>query len=219
MTDVAVKCEVDGISTEDGRSLDELFGDMLMNDFPDVTGESRITPAMVSVESPYGVYVEFGTGPAKTAKPSKKLIDDIAKWMQDKGISGDPRAIAYKIHSEGMLPHPFFRAAVYSILDGIDEDYLDEGGSLLDLCEDISDRAADNLNANRSIATMALRNSMRTDTLEYDFNPDTGEFEPDLDIESESNVYYDPLWEKSMRTMGRRDKNGNYRQGEFNGRL
>lgn len=222
MTDVAVKCEVDGVATEDGGSMDAFFITALLEDLKGEDGRSVLTPATVYADVPYAEYVEFGTGPLPGGKPNRRLFAEISKWAAaksartgDKDLSGHETIvkIVMRIAKSGTYPHPFFRSAMYSVLDrecpdsGRSSDYLDSGGSLKTLCDDIRDEAAANLIDNNSIATSTLLNNLKSEYCE-DYTVDTSTGEVRTASVSEAPSEDDQLWERNMADRGRKGSRG-----------
>lgn len=65
----------------------------------------------------YAIYLDEGTRGTETGLPSRKLppINEIKKWVSNKGININPWAIAKNIQKFGTKPHPFL-----FILDDLD---------------------------------------------------------------------------------------------------
>lgn len=157
-------------SSEDGRPVEDVVSEIVRSD-------PRLTPARAVADSPYAVYVEFGTGPAQDTEPKAHPTEferRLREWAMRK--LGLPEAEAVKrasriyrrIAREGLLPRPFFRPAIHDTMADVKEDWIDSGRGLQDIAEDIAVRARDNLDRHDQNDTRELRNSITADAALFD---------------------------------------------------
>lgn len=147
---------------ENGMSVEESLEKAILSG-------NNLSAAKIIVDVPYADYVEYGTGPSTESEEDKSearemsskysVLDwvmgraarsaDFAKnnglYMADgKTISESKcRRFAYNIimkHKRvGMPAQPYFRPAIYSVLDNLPDDYFDKGNSVIDLLEEMAD--------------------------------------------------------------------------------
>ena len=174
MGDIDVTFDFEGLDSEDLRNA--LSKELRSN--------PQFYPVTLKVDVPYAEEVEYGTSPESDKKNSSsvmggysdpgavyhKLID----WAKSKSsefkaannlvTESDYRRFAYHIiikHKEyGMPAQPYFRPAIYSTLDSLDDDYFDSGYSLQDLFEEVRDRMIDILEFNDTWASRTLINNI-----------------------------------------------------------
>lgn len=142
----------------------------------------ELKPCSVHVDSGHAGHVEFGTEPAnttprynldsmnKTISPVKQAIRE---WAATKFGLSDPGEIAragdriyHNIMTNGMLPIPYLRPAMYDVKNELEsEDYSivdipHLNGVVWAICEKIADRAKEIITANDTIYTEELRDSI-----------------------------------------------------------
>lgn len=109
----------------------------------------RMKPACFIIGASHAEHLEFGSGPAQVSSDGE-LQRQIELWCRRKlGLSGKEleqktRQISAMIAKHGLKARPFWRPAVYSVSEHLQE-YFDEGFNLLQICEAMQDRCNENI--------------------------------------------------------------------------
>ena len=174
----------------DGEDVDKIVTQMIEESFD-------LTPMTVEVTCPHGVFMEYGTNPAKKGSGTKIPGQPTAvqlKFRQWAAAKCKARAatmkmstdrygdmIYHKIMSEGLKEHPFFRPAIYEVMDDIDAYFTEGGRGTKGIAEDIVTSAKNNLILDNSIYTGDLMNSISCRELTEDI-PDGPPTEDEMEI-------------------------------------
>jgi hypothetical protein len=108
--DAVMLCAVDqgqtraSISISDEKGLVSGKG----QDFPKAPAGS----VLVGTVYPSAPFLEFGTGPHKTANGSKEFLSSLKDWCVKHGLADVEFLIVRSIRRRGTRPHPFMRPAL-----------------------------------------------------------------------------------------------------------
>lgn len=94
-------------------------------------------PVIVKVENPEGIFVEYGTSPAKDTRPGKGhnsvVYQRFVRWYGDEHI-------AFRIYKDtmvnGLIPRPFFRPAYHTVKANIKHGKY-KNSTLMDIANDL----------------------------------------------------------------------------------
>lgn len=152
-----------------------------------LSDSEKLRPARLTVDTPYAEYVEYGTGPMRTDKSAAtdgkgdeskgKWLDNIREWVRAKQYlfsdggklsESDIRRIAYHIWKNqmehGMPAQPYFRPALYSVLDHLPDNYFDDDrGTVFNILLDVATKMEDILEENNTVYTGLLKDSIEVD--------------------------------------------------------
>jgi len=93
-----------------------VFGRLFESGYIEKVGDDEVE---VGFEAPYAGFVEFGTGPRARLPP----IEPLKMWakvkfrLDDKEAERVAWAVAKWIKEHGTQPHPFFRPALYEVVE------------------------------------------------------------------------------------------------------
>lgn len=136
-----------------------------------VETDPRFMPKTVRVETPYALYIEFGSGPAsgrKAQTATGSVRKEIERWVEVKLGIADPKkrhrvagAIYHNLMENGMLPQPFMRPAIERVSQDLGRGYLKRDGSTQEVAEMLVEEMRAQLEAHDTLYTGEISRNMR----------------------------------------------------------